>query len=146
MKTAADTLEDMAATFRERNAVYGDNYLRLGQSMHALFPQGLTVATPEDWTRLYFFMLTQVKLSRYATNFSKGGHADSAHDSAVYGALLETYDERIAAEAIVATAKAESAKRKTVTRASDGKMDGCDGIKALHEAACAPLDGGKRKR
>lgn len=96
MSNAADKLEAMAQTFRERNAVYGDNFLRLGNAMHAMFPNGLTLASPDDWTRLYFFMLTQVKASRYATNFTKGGHADSVHDAAVYSALLEAYDERVA--------------------------------------------------
>ena len=93
--TAADKLEAMAATFRERNAVYGDNFLRLGNAMHAMFPQGLTVSGPDDWTRLYFFMLQQVKQSRYATNFTKGGHVDSVHDTAVYAALLEAFDEQV---------------------------------------------------
>jgi hypothetical protein len=94
MTTAADKLEAMAATFRERNAVYGDNFVRLGNAMHALFPNGLTIASPEDWTRLYFFTLQIVKASRYATNFTKGGHADSVHDAAVYAALLEAFDEQ----------------------------------------------------
>lgn len=93
--TAADKLEAMAATFRERNKVYGDNFIRLGHSMHAMFPEGLTVNTPEDWTRLYFFFLQQVKASRYATNFNKGGHVDSVHDAAVYMAMLESFDENI---------------------------------------------------
>jgi hypothetical protein len=91
--TAADKLDAMAATYRERNAVYKDNFIRLGEAMHALFPQGLTVNNPADWTRLYFFFLQQVKLSRYATNFNAGGHADSVHDAAVYAAMLEAFDE-----------------------------------------------------
>lgn len=103
-KTAADTLEAMAATFRERNKVYGDNYVRLGNAMHALFPEGLTVNTSDDWVRLYFFFLQQVKTSRYATNFTTGGHPDSVHDAAVYAAMLETFDDRIAAAKIVAAA------------------------------------------
>lgn len=94
MTTAADKLEAMAATFRERNKIYGDNFVRVGHAMHAMFPAGLTINNPQDWTRLYFFMLQQVKSSRYATNFTKGGHADSVHDAAVYAALLEAFDEQ----------------------------------------------------
>ena len=108
--TPADKLEAMAATFRERNKVYGDNYLRLGHSMHSMFPNGLTVNTPEDWTRLYFFFLQQVKVSRYATNFNKGGHADSVHDAAIYGALLESFDERIRAESEVGARDGDQAR------------------------------------
>lgn len=94
MTTAADKLEAMAATFRERNKIYGDNFVRVGNAMHAMFPAGLTINSPADWTRLYFFMLQLVKASRYATNFETGGHADSVHDAAVYAALLEAFDEQ----------------------------------------------------
>ena len=93
--TAADKLEAMAATYRERNKVYGDNFVRLGHAMHAMFPQGLTINTPHDWTRLYFFFLQIVKSSRYATNFTTGGLVDSVHDAAVYNAMLEAYDETL---------------------------------------------------
>ncbi|WP_211257020.1 hypothetical protein, partial [Xanthomonas pisi] len=39
--TAADILDAMAATFRERNAVYGDNAVMVGQVMQVLFPNGV---------------------------------------------------------------------------------------------------------
>jgi hypothetical protein len=126
MTTAADKLEAMAQTFRERNAVYGDNFLRLGNAMHAMFPQGLTVASPADWTRLYFFMLQQVKQSRYATNFTKGGHQDSVHDTAVYAALLEAFDEN--------------------QRADNQQMGARDGAQARHAPARPQANGGRRKR
>jgi hypothetical protein len=61
--------------------------------MHSMFPDGLTLTTPEDWTRLYFFMANQVKMSRYATNFENGGHTDSSMDAAVYSAMLHAYDK-----------------------------------------------------
>lgn len=114
-------LMNMARTYRDRNAVYGDNFLRLGQTMHAMFPQGLTLQGPDDWIRLYFLFLQQVKLSRYATNFKSGGHKDSVHDAAVYGALLESYDERIA----------------------DRKMGAGDGNEARNAANGAAADGRK---
>lgn len=124
-KTAADKLEAMAATFRERNAVYGNNFERLGNAMHAMFPQGLTVATPQDWTRLYFFMLQQVKQSRYATNFTKGGHADSTHDSAVYAALLEAFDENIRDDnSQVVAGNGAKARNAPARKASNGSLTG----------------------
>ena len=93
--TGADVLDKAADTFRERNKVYSDNFIRLGHSMHALFPQGLKIETPQDWTRLYFFFLTQVKMSRYATQFEAGGHADSSLDACVYAAMLTAFDADI---------------------------------------------------
>lgn len=96
MTTAADLLAKGAETFRERNTVYQDNHKRIGGMMHAMFPAGLTVNTPEEWTRLYLFFLGVVKKSRYAVNFTKGGHKDSVHDETVYNAMLEAFDEELA--------------------------------------------------
>lgn len=89
-------LEDATKTYRERSAIYGDNFRRIGQVMHAHFPNGLTVKTPEDWLRLYFFMLSNVKATRYVSNWHKGGHKDSVHDPIVYHALLEALDDELA--------------------------------------------------
>jgi hypothetical protein len=127
--TAADKLEAMAATFRERNAVYGDNFIRLGNAMHAMFPQGLTLNSADDWTRLYFFMLQQVKQSRYATNFNRGGHPDSVHDTAVYAALLEVFDENIRAR-----------------QATDNQVGASDGAKAQAAPARTQANGRRRQR
>ena len=91
-KTAADILTEAAETFRQRNKVYGDNYLRLAKAAAAMFPAGLTLKTEDDWVRLYFFLAAITKLSRYATNWPTG-HRDSIHDAAVYSAMLEAYDD-----------------------------------------------------
>lgn len=89
---AGDILLDAAQTFEERQMVYSNNYLRLANAMVAMYPQGLTLKTPDDWIRLYFYLSTITKLSRYATNWHQGGHRDSIHDAIVYTALLEAYD------------------------------------------------------
>lgn len=86
---AADNLERGAATYRERNALYGDNYKHFGMVMAGMFPEGLTLETPEDWNRLGVFVQAASKMTRYAQNFTRGGHADSAHDLSVYAAMLE---------------------------------------------------------
>lgn len=88
-----DVLEEAAITFRERNKIYNDNYVRLGNALHAFFPHGLEIKTAQDWTRFYFFMLMLVKLSRYATNFEGGGHHDSSLDTCVYAAMLHAWDK-----------------------------------------------------
>lgn len=124
--TAADALEAMAATFRERNAVYGNNFERLGHAMHAMFPQGLTIDNPDDWTRLYFFFLQQVKLSRYATNFKRGGHKDSTHDTSVYAALLEAFDDNL--------------------RNNHQQVGARNSAKARNAPARAQANGGRRQR
>ena len=90
-KTPLQCIEEAAETFRQRNLVYGDNYLNFGFFVAKLFPFGLTLKTPEDWNR--FGVLCQIlsKISRYANNFSIG-HIDSMHDIGVYAFMLESLD------------------------------------------------------
>lgn len=87
MKTAADILDEMAATFRERNAVYGDNYKMVGKMMAVLFPNG---APPEllHNDQFHLFELILVKLSRYAISGLQ--HQDSIRDMGVYCAMCES--------------------------------------------------------
>lgn len=88
MKNAADILQEMADTFRERNKVYGDNYKRVGEVMKALFPNGVALKTAEDFNRWHLFELQIVKLTRFAN--SGLTHRDSIHDEAVYAAMVES--------------------------------------------------------
>lgn len=88
MKDAADILADMAETFRERNKVYGDNYKRVGAVMTALFPQGVSIVTPEQFNVWHLFELMVVKMTRFAN--SGLSHQDSIHDLAVYAAMVES--------------------------------------------------------
>lgn len=87
--TAADVLQSMAETFRERNKVYGDNYKMVAKLMQVLFPRGVP---PELVVQDHFhlFELALVKLSRYA--ISNLTHVDSAHDGAVYLAMCEAFN------------------------------------------------------
>ena len=86
---APEILECAADTFKERNKLYGDNYLHFGEIMLALFPQGVKLMTAEDFNRFVLFTNCVGKLSRYAVNLTNGGHQDSAHDLCVYAAMLE---------------------------------------------------------
>src|SRR5713101_1617508 len=90
-----EILKDAAKTFEERNATYGNNYLNAGKILADLFPKGLSLKTDADWMRMHILMLIVVKLTRYANNWSSGGHADSIHDAMVYSALLESIDEEM---------------------------------------------------
>lgn len=84
---AAETLEEMARTFRERNAVYGNNYKMVGKIMAVLFPYG---ALPDvlHSDQFHLFELIIVKLSRFAISGLQ--HQDSIHDAGVYAAMIES--------------------------------------------------------
>jgi hypothetical protein len=87
--SVSDILTQGAKTFEERNKVYGNNYLRVGGVMAALFPNGVMLRTPEEFVRWHNFELLVVKLSRFAV--SGLTHQDSMHDSMVYSAMLESF-------------------------------------------------------
>jgi hypothetical protein len=85
-KRAPEILEEAAATYRERNAVYGDNYLKFGRIMKEMFSD--TEITVDGFNRLGVFVQCLSKLTRYAENMNTGGHYDSALDLSVYAAML----------------------------------------------------------
>lgn len=87
--TVPDILRSGAATYEARNAVYGDNYKHFGTAMAGMFPAGLSVRSAEEWNRLGLLIQCASKLTRYAGQFTVGGHADSAHDLSVYAAMLQ---------------------------------------------------------
>lgn len=86
-KDAAMILDQMADTFRQRNAVYGDNYRMVAKLVKVLFPQGVPseLVFTDQW---HLFELKLVKLSRFA--ISGLTHIDSIHDDAVYAAMIES--------------------------------------------------------
>lgn len=85
-KTAADVLQEMADTYRERNAIYGSNFKMVAPLVAVLFPDGVPpeLVTTHQW---HLFELKLVKLSRFA--ISNLTHVDSIHDDAVYSAMIE---------------------------------------------------------
>jgi hypothetical protein len=89
-------LEAALETAKERGKTYDvqgrPGHEFNGQAMAALFPGGVLLKTPEDFTRFILLVMTTTKVARYAANFAKGGHADSAHDLGVYAFLLEDFD------------------------------------------------------
>lgn len=88
MSNVPDILEAAAATFRSRNAGYKDGYKTFGDMMVAMFPDGVRLRTPEDFTRWHLFELLMVKVRRFAS--SGLTHEDSMHDAAVYAAMIES--------------------------------------------------------
>ena len=89
-------LEEAIKTAESRETVYGKGHAghnAHGAALAALFPEGLTLKTPEEFTRFILFALCTMKMARYAKNFTEGGHKDSAHDAGVYSFILEDYDD-----------------------------------------------------
>ena len=84
---AAEILEEMARTFRERNEVYGDNYKNVGAVMKSLFPGNVNLNSVDDYNMWHLFELMIVKITRFANSELK--HQDSIHDTAVYAAMIE---------------------------------------------------------
>lgn len=87
-QTAADILGEASDTFRERNGMYKDNAFIHSKIMAAMFPEGVTLKTEEDYHMWHLFELIIVKLSRFANSGLK--HQDSIRDLAVYAAMCET--------------------------------------------------------
>lgn len=82
-----EILHQMADTFLERNKQYGSNFKMVGPIMAILFPQGVPVELLQH-DAFHLFELMIVKISRLA--ISRFTHIDSAHDAAVYSAMIES--------------------------------------------------------
>ena len=97
--TPADILKSGAATFEERGKIYGDNYLRIGAVLSALFPHGIEFRSDAENNRYHLFMMILVKLTRLAIAMERGGtHLDSIHDIMVYAAMWESLDYTLPGE------------------------------------------------
>lgn len=81
---------EAAKTFEERGRVYGESYLRYGEIMEAMFPDGITIKGADQFNRFALFFHCVNKVQRYSQNLEAGGHQDSAHDLCVYAAMLES--------------------------------------------------------
>lgn len=78
--------------FADRNGQYGNTFEKPGSVLQALFPEGITLKTEEDFKRYNLLGMVTGKLMRYAGNFEKGGHKDSIQDAAVYCHMLDYVD------------------------------------------------------
>ncbi len=93
MKTVPELLREAASTYEERNKLYGDNYKHFGEVMMALFQdQHVLLTSINSHNRFGVFTQIVSKLTRYAENFSSGGHDDSLLDMSVYCAMLRELD------------------------------------------------------
>jgi hypothetical protein len=88
----ADALRKLGDLYAQRNAIYGDSYHKFGELLETLFPDGLTLHGASDFNRFICYTQALGKLTRYAPNFHKGGHADSLDDNSVYSQMLQQLD------------------------------------------------------
>lgn len=93
-ETVPGILREAAATYEQRNPLYGDAYKHYGSAMMAFFPQGLFINEPEDWNRFGLFSMMVSKMTRIANNITVGGHRDSSLDLSVYAAMMTELTEQ----------------------------------------------------
>lgn len=86
-------LEKAAQLFRDRNTTYKDSYKNVGLLLKALFPDGITLDSEEDFNRFAVVVMIAGKLDRYFSNYEEGGHQDSLADLSVYAAMLAELDD-----------------------------------------------------
>lgn len=98
VRSVPEALEEAAGIYRQRNAIYGDNYKNIGAIMRAMFPGPVTLKTEHDFRRYGVFFRMMDKMTRYAENFESGGHKDSMDDIAVYAMILQELDDIAALE------------------------------------------------
>ena len=91
-----EALEKLGGLYKERNALYGDNYKHFGKLLLAMFPEGIEINTEDDCNRFALFLHLLTKFSRYSEMFYKGGHPDSLDDISVYSQMLAELDRDVA--------------------------------------------------
>jgi hypothetical protein len=82
-------LETGAATYRQRNAIYGDSWETFRDVMAVLFPDGLDLRDPDNI--FVYNILSHIlgKVVRFKNSQFK--NLDSIHDVSVYAAMIEAY-------------------------------------------------------
>lgn len=88
-----NTFDEAQRVYRERNAVYKDNFRIVGRIMTAMFGwKQPDLVDENDFNRWHIFELFIVKLTRYVNNWHRGGHEDSLDDMIVYLGILKELD------------------------------------------------------
>jgi hypothetical protein len=95
--TPATRLHALADLHDRKAAEYGATWRMYGEFFMSAFPDGMRIESAEDANRAALFFHIGDKFIRYATNFNRGGHADSLDDLAVYAQMLRTLDAEIKA-------------------------------------------------
>ena len=99
MKRADELMTDAVETYRARSKVYGGSYVTHGDLMAVLFPNGIELKSPMDFSRFNALNSMVVKLCRYTKDFATAPHQDSIHDLGVYSFIMEEMDQLLTREA-----------------------------------------------
>lgn len=88
-------LKELSNLFLSKNKEYGNAWIRQGDVLNALYPNGISLSCPNDHLHYHLMVQMVVKLNRLAADKN---HLDSAKDMAVFSAMLastieETSDE-----------------------------------------------------
>jgi hypothetical protein len=86
---AHKTLLKAARTFRQKNRQYSNNWEMVGKVFVALYPNGITLRTEEDFVLFHWMSWKVGKLTRFVQ--TRHTHLDSIHDDGVYTFMIETY-------------------------------------------------------
>jgi len=81
-------LEEIFEIYTERDAQYGSRWKRAGEVYADLFPNGVTLNTPQDFQQYQMLTWCISKITRYCASFADGGHRDSAKDLIMYAVFL----------------------------------------------------------
>lgn len=87
---ALEELERASAIIKERGEQYGNAQKNHAKTLLSMFPDGITLKTEDDFSRFASLNMCVAKMTRYATNFEKGGHKDSASDLVSYASMLSS--------------------------------------------------------
>lgn len=95
MQTVGDKLAALGKLYEMRGKVYGKDYHHTGTALAAMFPDGLTLKTPEQFRRHMIFCFMLAKLMRHANNImvTGQGHIDSLNDLSVYAQMAHELEE-----------------------------------------------------
>jgi len=85
-------LHELATLYQFKNSLYGDSYKQTGYLLHALFPNGITLETPDDHNRFAILVIMMSKFNRYCNNFNKHIDPDHMKDISVYASMLLELD------------------------------------------------------
>ena len=91
MTTVEDRLKAAAELYASKNKLYKDNYKKIGKIYCAMFPNGITLKTEDDFNRFAILIQIMNKVVRYNNNWATG-HTESLDDLMVYPAMLAELD------------------------------------------------------
>jgi hypothetical protein len=87
-----ERLEKLAILFREKNNLYGDQYLKFGHLMIE-FLGPIKIETAHDYNRIMTIFNIFTKLDRYCHVYP-GHHSDSLDDLSIYAQMLQEISEK----------------------------------------------------